>query len=92
MEVGSHIREGLVFSVAGTSVGTHSESTCAVRELEVRLGETRNEGPGQRVSTALPHSSSQFESVASSIKDVIQSLLPGTQLFSSFSFLALPWQ
>lgn len=39
--------------MAGTSVGTHSESTCVGPELEVRLGEAPDEGPGQRVLTAL---------------------------------------
>lgn len=46
---GAPIGEGLfcvVFSVAGTSVGTHSESTCVGPELEVRLGEAPDEGPG----------------------------------------------
>lgn len=70
---------------------TFWEHLCGSRSGS-EAGRSPDEGPGQGVSTALPHSSSQFESVASSIKDAIQSLLPGTQLFSSFSFLAFPWQ
>lgn len=57
--MGGNVRKGLfcfVFRVAGTGAGAHSESTCMVQGLDMRLGEGADEWPGQHGLTTPPTS------------------------------------